>query len=82
MEGHDSTLDLCFNDSSINDGLDHALVGKLISSKVISYITINTIISSAWNLGQNILIKSVDKNMVMCTFKNKEDMLRYADNGP
>lgn len=58
------------------------LVGKVLSAKVINFAAINAILSSSWDLGPNITINSLDRNIISCTFKYKYDMDRLLEMGP
>lgn len=77
-----SLLDLTFNDNGNEAFNELTMVGKLISHKVINYSAINAILTSSWNLGPNIIIKSLNPNLILCTFRNAEDRDSIVNAGP
>lgn len=82
MEHQDSCLDLSYNNPSTHVGTNNILVVKLISNKIISHNAIISIINASWNLGENILVKPLDKSAVSCTFKKSADAQKFEDGGP
>lgn len=76
------TLDLSFNAPNLQEPTNLSLVGKLINQKTINNAAIISVLQSTWNLGQNVRIKPVDKNMVVCEFKRPEDRDRIEEVGP
>lgn len=82
MADTEDTLDLSFNNPSLNAPEENTLLGQLITNKKINSISIISVIQSTWNLDQNVQLRLLDKNMVVCTFKRKSGMLRIEENGP
>lgn len=66
-------LELTINEPSNKSLNDCFLVGKFLTKKVINFRAIQLVLTTAWNLGSNISIKSLDKNIIVCTFNNKEN---------
>lgn len=71
MARQEDTLDLSFNNPRFNEGFDNTLVGELLSQKVVNHTAIISIITLAWNMGNNIQMKSFDNNMISCTLKKE-----------
>lgn len=82
MASHTSCLDLSFNELNHRGPSNLSLVGKLITQKTINNAAIISVLQSTWNLGQNVHIKSIDKNMVVCVFRKTADRDRIEDAGP
>lgn len=57
-------------------------MGRLLSQKTINYKAITVVLHNSWNLGSNICIKALDRNMVSCTFLRSEDMDKIENSGP
>lgn len=62
-------LELTINEPSNKSLNDCFLVGKLLTNKVINFRAIQLVLTTAWNLGPNKSIKSLDKNIIACTFQ-------------
>lgn len=61
MENLDSTMELSFNELNSSDEENHILVAKLVSHKVLNYNAMAAVITSLWNLGQNIQVTPLDR---------------------
>lgn len=70
--------------SALKEGDVHdlTLIGKILSDRVVNFTAINAILSTSWNLGNNVQIASLDTNIISCTFSYSEDRDRILDKGP
>lgn len=67
--------------SQADESSDNTLVGKLMSRKIVNHTAKISVISTSWNLGQNVYIKPLDMNMISCTFKRSDDLENFAETG-
>lgn len=82
MANINSYLDLSFNAPAHEEANNLAFIGHLISKKSINNKAIIVVLHSTWNLGPNVLIKPIDRNLISCTFKRKADMDKIEETGP
>lgn len=75
---------LNLTNSALQNGdiYDLTLIGKILSAKVINFTAINVILSSSWNLGNNVRISMLEQNMISCHFSYAEDRDRILAKGP
>lgn len=78
----DSVLDLTLNAKESKLFNELTLVGKLITQKTINHKAINAILTTTWNLGQNVQITPLDRNMVAYIFQNTHDRDLIVNMGP
>lgn len=82
MATHINCLDLSFNESTVTELTNLSLVGRLLSHKTINNKAIISVLHNTWNLGANVQIKALDRNLVSCTFRRVEDRDRIEAAGP
>lgn len=70
-------LDLLFIECDSIIGNDITLVGKVFPNKTINFQAINSVLSTAWNLGSNVLIKHMDINPITCHLRTKRTILAF-----
>lgn len=82
QDNSSEVLDLTINDDQDTNLTDFTLVGRLLTLKRVNHKAINPVLQSAWNLGQNVVIKSIDNTTITCTFKFAADRDKVLKWGP
>lgn len=82
MEAFNSCLDLSFNEFRPNELIILSLIGRLIFQETVNNKAIIAVLQSTWNLGTNVHIKALDRNLVACTFRRQEDRNKIEDMRP
>lgn len=82
MENIPPCLELSFNEPTFNKLSSHTLIGKLITNKIVNFKAIDNVLQTTWNLGVNVSIKPIDRNMISYTFRKASDRDRIKETGP
>lgn len=82
MSNHIECLDLSFNDPNSNELTNLSLVCRVLSIKTVNNKAIIDVLQNTWNLGPNVHIKTLDRNLVAYTFSNAKDRDRIEEAGP
>lgn len=77
----DDLLDLSINEDQDNSLNELTILGFIISDKVVNFRVVKNILSTAWNLGDYVCITALDRNLIACSFQQKEDRNRILADG-
>lgn len=83
----DPTIEEDLLDLSINEGPhkvfnELAVVGAIISDKILNFRAIKAILMASWNLGPRVQISALDRNVITCSFNSASDKDRILRNSP
>lgn len=78
----DDLLDLFINEDSNNIFNELTILGSIISDKVLNFKAIKMILLSAWNLGPQVQITALDRNLISYSFSKGQDIVRILNMGP